>query len=123
MNAAAAIAWLVAAAAALQPCEQRPRSETGEAFTADEIECLSDAQCALAPIVTCCGECPAEPPYEAITLAELDAIFIEAEERCALDRRECTPPVCAPPPACEARAACDAGECVAVPLVCGWPTS
>jgi hypothetical protein len=85
-----------------------PAVPTGDA------ECVRDDDCALLPYATCCGECPPEPPYEAGSRQELDAIFIELESRCGLDRRPCEPPVCVARPAgCYVRAACRAGECVA----------
>jgi len=78
-----------------------------------DADCARDQDCALLPYVTCCGECPPAPPFDVGTREDLDAIFIEQEERCALDRRECTPPTCDPlPPGCYARAGCVAGRCV-----------
>jgi hypothetical protein len=77
-------------------------------------ECTIDSDCVLMPEVTCCGECPPAPPFEAAPRESLDAVLIEAEERCATDLRPCTPPVCDPVPrGCWAKAACDDGRCVA----------
>ncbi len=79
----------------------------------DDAECAQDSQCALLPQLTCCGECPPTPPFEVGTREDLDAIFIEAETRCAEDTRACAPPTCAAKPrGCYARAACVSGSCV-----------
>lgn len=84
------------------------------AAPAEDAECVVDEDCVMIPYVTCCGECPPEPPFEAGPREELDAILIEMETRCALERRPCEAPVCAArPPGCYVRAACERGRCVA----------
>jgi hypothetical protein len=88
--------------------------------TARGADCAHDDDCALVPDVTCCGECRAAPPYEAGTRASIDAIFIELETKCALQREDCQPRACDPVPAgCYARAACVDGRCVAETEGCG----
>ena len=86
----------------------------GQATPVDDAECVVDQDCVLMPYVTCCGECPPEPPFEAAPRQALDAVLIEMETQCALERRACEPPVCkARPPGCYVRAACEQGRCVA----------
>lgn len=124
MTPALPASWLAAFVAgfALVPCDQRPRGPEGAATA--EIECNRDEDCTLLPVITCCGECPPEPPFEAVTIPELDGVLIELEERCATERRSCAPPVCAPAPRrCEARAACAGGECVVLRGRCERPLS
>jgi len=80
--------------------------------TAIGIECVADADCTLTPaLLTCCGECPALPPFEAVPRALLDDVRAD----CAPLRGRCEPPTCAPRPAgCIARAVCDRGRCRAL---------
>lgn len=98
--------WIVAAAmTALVACEPPAARQ--------DVDCVRDDDCVLMPYVTCCGECPPAPPFEAAPRTELDAVLIELETTCALDRRECAAPACDPRPAgCYAKAACVAGRCV-----------
>jgi hypothetical protein len=106
------------AVAGLAGCPQ----PSADGTTREDAECTVDADCALLPSVTCCGECPPVPPFDVGARFNLDAIFIEMETRCAEDRRECTPPVCEPMPAgCHASAACEAGRCVVETDGCGRP--
>jgi hypothetical protein len=109
------------AAALLVACSGRPGGDDAGASSRgvtdppsiDDPDCVRDQDCELLPYVTCCGECAPAPPFEAVTRQQLDAVFIELESRCAIDRRECTPPVCERVPrGCYARAGCVAGRCV-----------
>lgn len=111
---AAACTVLVAACPDDRPRETAPAPAPAELVAPRPRDpCVRDQDCALLPYVTCCGECPPAPPFEVGTREALDAIFIESEQRCAEDRRPCTPPVCERPPrGCYARAACQAGVCV-----------
>jgi hypothetical protein len=87
-------------------------------------DCVKDRDCVLMPYITCCGECPPAPPFEPAPREALDAVLIEAEQRCATDFRPCPPLVCDPVPAgCWAKAACDDGRCVAVTDGCLLPPS
>jgi hypothetical protein len=96
----------------------------GPAQAPADAECVVDRDCALLPYVTCCGECPPVPPFEVGTRQQLDAIFIELESSCAIERKACTPPVCEPmPEGCYAKAACEAGRCVVETEGCTEPRS
>lgn len=111
---------LVAVSALLAGCPERaaaPQDAPAGPARSGElprlVECADDSHCALLPHVTCCGECPPAPPFDVGNRQDLDALFIEAETRCAQDRRPCRPPVCEPRPrGCYARAACVAQRCV-----------
>src|SRR5688572_7895221 len=101
-------------------CPELPKGDPARTRVrpADELapavgpSCIVDSDCALLPYVTCCGECPAAPPFDVGTREDLDAILIEMEQRCALDLRECTPPTCELiQNGCSARAACVDGHC------------
>lgn len=76
-------------------------------------ECYSDEECALRPAqITCCGECEAVPPFEAVARTTLLELRANTDESCAPTTRLCDPPVCAPLPAgCEVRAVCRGGSC------------
>lgn len=76
-------------------------------------ECVEDDDCTLMPSrLTCCGECPPAPPFEAAPRVELDGLLIEMETDCAPETRRCEPPICeVVAPGCTARARCIAGRC------------
>jgi hypothetical protein len=76
-------------------------------------ECRHDVDCALMPaLLTCCGECEAVAPFEAVTKRRLQTLRSETDARCAPPTRLCDPPSCSQLPAgCEARAICIEGSC------------
>jgi hypothetical protein len=76
-------------------------------------ECEGDFDCVVKPSsMTCCGECEAVPPFEAMPRRELARLRDELETECTPRTRLCDPPVCSPLPAeCEARAICVHGAC------------
>jgi hypothetical protein len=113
-------------AAAYQPCDERASTvdDVAAPRVAPGPACERDRDCFLLPEIGCCGECAPAPPFEAVSAAELDALLLELEERCAQDTRECAPPRCRPVPArCEARARCVDGRCVVDAAGCRRPTS
>jgi hypothetical protein len=88
------------------------------------VDCEQDRDCTLLPELTCCGECPPVPPFEAIAVTSLDAVLIELENKCARLRIECEAPKCPPwPPGCYARGACEQGQCVVEQEGCAPPRS
>ncbi len=109
----AVLAFILLATACGDPESPEPSRGPDPTSRRTDADCEIDADCVLMPWVTCCGECPPAPPFEAAPRDALDAVLIESEQRCALDRRECEPPVCDPVPAgCWAKAACEANRCV-----------
>jgi hypothetical protein len=81
-------------------------------------ECRDDADCAVLPPVTWCGECRPAPPFEAGTRAELDALLIEAEQQCAAEAPRAVEPCPPVPTGCAATAACVDTRCAAVAHGC-----
>jgi hypothetical protein len=95
--------------------------------------CEIDDDCGLVPgALTCCGECPPAPPFQAVPRTQLDAMLLELELACAQptivgdEQTEgsgaiacLAPPACEPVPAgCVARAACRDGRCVVIARGC-----
>jgi hypothetical protein len=77
-------------------------------------ECQTDADCVLLPaLVTCCGECDPEPPFEAIPRSTLEQLRSDTDEQCAPRTRLCEPPQCFSADR-RARAECRNGTCRAV---------
>jgi hypothetical protein len=96
----------------------------GQPGSPGDAECVRDEDCALLPEVTCCGECPPSPPFAVGPTTALDAILIEAEQRCAKDVRPCKPLRCEPVPrGCYARAGCANGRCIVESEGCAAPPS
>jgi len=95
------------------------------ASSAAPTECRSDDDCTLLPAqLTCCGECPPAPPFEAVTRHEMDAILLERETTCSQSTRLCQPPVCEPRlRSCSAQARCSVGRCVVDETGCDKPVS
>ncbi|MCB9563981.1 MAG: hypothetical protein H6708_26595 [Kofleriaceae bacterium] len=87
------------------------------------LDCVVDDDCVLLPDITCCDECAPAPPFEVGTIASLDALLIENEHRCAVERASCehVPPCAIIPEGCTAHAACADGRCVVVERGCGRP--
>jgi hypothetical protein len=82
-------------------------------------ECAADEDCVLMPVLSCCGECPPAPPFEAVTRAELDSALIESEWHCTDKEHDCTGFACeALPEGCQARAACREGRCTVIESGC-----
>lgn len=81
--------------------------------TSERTECANDGDCVLfVERVTCCGDCPPVPPFEAVPRTLLDELRQELDDRCAPREHFCDPPECpATPSGCEARAVCRAGTC------------
>lgn len=91
-----------------------------EAPRQEGVDCGRDEDCVLLPVVTCCGECPPAPPFEAITREALDAVLIENEWKCGAHPRACDARACEPRPrGCYARAACVGSRCVVESEGCG----
>jgi hypothetical protein len=84
-------------------------------------ECVVDDDCGLMPSqMTCCGECPPAPPFEAVPRTAIDSRLLELETDCAPQTRLCIPPVCEPVPAgCDAQAICIDHRCRLVETGCG----
>lgn len=93
--------------------EERLRSPVHSVLAGDE--CVTDDDCALMPAaITCCGECPPVPPFEAVTRASLADYRRVVADACAPETRLCDPPSCAGLAAgCDARAICRDGRCQA----------
>lgn len=95
-------AWLLA-----------PADEASSPGPAAAADCRVDDDCVLLPELTCCGECPPAPPFEAAPRWVLDGMLVEHETTCSRDTRPCPPRACQRVPrGCVARAACEAGRCV-----------
>jgi hypothetical protein len=128
VDVAACIALAACSSVEMPPTTSEPGSSP--AYRADagpaDLACTGDRDCVLLPYVTCCGECPPAPPFEAGSIHDLDAILIESEQICAERRVSCLDVTLAcdvVPRGCEARPACVAGRCVVVEVGCGPPTS
>lgn len=97
-----------------QPCEQ-PRPATPAADDNGAANrCAVDDDCGLMPsVLTCCGECPPAPPFEAVPRTAIDAALLELETTCSARTLACveTPACDSVPVGCEARAVCDHGRC------------
>jgi hypothetical protein len=75
-------------------------------------ECRTDDDCVLVPsLMSCCGECPATPPFEAAPREMLEELRRELDDSCA--RRACEPVTCERTD-CTARASCRLGRCEAI---------
>lgn len=128
--------WFASALVALAACEKLAASPDPPPEA--NAQCSRDEDCTLAPsALTCCGECPPAPPFEAAPVWEVDARYIENENRCLAPEISCgdesregdasreqevidCPQI---PAGCTARAACTSGRCTAVTSGCGIPTS
>ena len=83
-------------------------------------DCHVDGDCVLLPELTCCGECPPAPPFQAAPRWVLDGMLVENETTCSYDTRPCPPRACdRVPRGCVARATCERGRCVVASSGCG----
>jgi hypothetical protein len=104
-------AWLLA------PTDAASTAGAGATAAAD---CRVDDDCVLLPELTCCGECPPAPPFQAAPRRVLDGMLVENETSCSYDTRPCPPRACdRVPRGCVARATCEAGRCVVAASGCG----
>ncbi len=112
------------ALAMLAACDRAAIEREAIAPPSHDAQCVRDDDCVLMPAaLTCCIECPAAPPFEAVPSSVLDGLLIENETVCP-DRWRCPEVTCqAVPTDCNARAACEYGRCVAVATGCELPSS
>ena len=108
-------------------CGQAPAQPegTGSPQIEPAARCSRDVDCVLLPsVLSCCGECPPAPPFEAAARWVLDGMLLENETVCAASSRLCQPTVCdAVPDECVARAECSDGRCVVAATGCERPSS